>query len=293
MLKIHAIIIALNEEDFIQETIKPLYAHCSGISVITQYDRDYYGKIVKPDSTVQKVLDFPDPEGKIHIVVRRYNDETASRNHEMKALMFDASRHIQSHGVSMKLIQEFHTKPDYFLICDADEIFDAETFPSIIEYLKQKKPRAMRISGYNYFLNWNHREAREKYVHKHFGFVKAGLFFEQRRVLSWNESRINNLFSKIGIQDFGSFLYNYIDCPWEVGMMHHAGYVRRNKSQLIEKMRKHSHLEAQHPEFLEQILLKEYEFIDSKYLPKNIINGIWPDAFFENNVRNKGITPDK
>lgn len=280
-MKIHVIIIALNEEDFIQETIKPVYAHCSGISVITQYDRDYYGKIVKPDSTVQKVLDFPDPEGKIHVVVRRYNDETASRNHEMKALMFDASRHIQSHGVSMKLIQEFHAKPDYFLICDADEIYDAETFPSIIEYLKQKKPHAMRISGYNYFLNWNRREAREKYVHKHFGFVKAGLFFEQRRVLSWNESRINNLFSKIGIINFGSRLYNFIDCPWEVGMMHHAGYVRRDKKKLIEKLNMHSHIENHSPEFLEKILSKNYDFVPKNELPINIQTGIWPSSFFE------------
>jgi len=43
-LRIHAIIIALNEEDFIEETIKPIYKYCSGISVVTQYDRDYYGK---------------------------------------------------------------------------------------------------------------------------------------------------------------------------------------------------------------------------------------------------------
>ncbi|MBL0056503.1 MAG: hypothetical protein IPP31_09965 [Chitinophagaceae bacterium] len=64
----------------------------------------------------------------------------------------------------------------------------------------------MRVSGYNYFLNWNRREAREKYVHHHFGFVKAGLFFQQRRVLNWNESRLNNLFSKIGMPYTGSNL---------------------------------------------------------------------------------------
>ena len=95
MLRIHAIIIALNEEDFIKETIKPIYELCSGISVVTQYDRDYYGKKVKPDNTVNHVLDIDDPDGKIHLVVRRYNDETASRNHEMKAIMFNAAKGIQ------------------------------------------------------------------------------------------------------------------------------------------------------------------------------------------------------
>jgi len=280
-LRIHAIIIALNEEDFIEETIKPIYAHCSGISVITQYDRDYYGNKVQPDSTAQKVLNYQDPEGKIHLVVRRFNDETASRNHEMNAVMFNAAKGIQSHGISLELVKEFHKSPDYFLICDADEIFDIDTFPAIVEYLKKKRPNGMRISGYNYFINWNRREAREKYVHKHFGFVKRGLFFEQRRVLNWNESRLNKLGSKFGFPYIGSRLYNFIECPWEIGMMHHAGYVRRNKELLLQKMSKHSHLENHSPEYLEQMISREFDFVSMKDLPVNIREGNWPESFFE------------
>jgi hypothetical protein len=283
-LKIHAIIIALNEEDFIIETIKPLYNYCSGISVVTQYDRDYYSKKVIPDSTVYNVLNYPDPEGKIHLVVRRYNDETASRNHEMAAILSNASKGILSHGVPIEHVQAFHSAPDYFLICDADEIYDIETLPHIIDYLQYKKPRGMRISGYNYFLNWNRREAKDKYVHKHFGFVKAGIFFEQRRVLDWNESRFNHFFEKISLNNIGSKLFNFIDCPWEVGMIHHAGYVRRNKQKLIEKMQKHSHLENHSPQFLENILTQHYEFVPTNELPINIQNGNWPSEFFEYNL---------
>jgi hypothetical protein len=281
-LKIHAIIIALNEEDFIAETIKPIYQFCTGISVVSQYNRDYYGKILQPDSTLQKVLDFPDPDGKIHLVIRKYNDETASRNHEMAAILYDASRGILSHGVPIEQVKAFHSQPDYFLICDADEIFDVATFPLILDYLQKKTPNGMRISGYNYFFSWNRRQSREEYVHKHFGFVKAGIFFQQRRVLNWNESRLNNLFNKIGFNAIGSKLYNFIDCPWDVGMMHHAGYVRKNKGKLIEKMQKHSHLEAHTPDFLEQILSQKLEFVTTKSLPYNIQNGNWPLEFFEN-----------
>ena len=280
-LNIHAIIIALNEEDFIAETIKPIYKHCTGISVVTQYDRDYYGKLLKPDNTINNVLNIPDPEGKIHLVVRRYNDETASRNHEMMAILSDASKGIQPHGVPIAEIKRFHKKPDYFLICDADEIFDIDTFPNILNYLALKKPNAMRISGYNYFFNWNRREPKEQYVHKHFGFVKAGILFQQRRVLNWNESRINQICKKFGLPSLGSHLFHFIDCPLEIGMMHHAGYVRKNKQKLLEKMSKHSHLEAHPPEFLEQILSQEYEFIHTLKLPINIQNGRWPDNFFE------------
>ncbi len=138
-MNIHAIIIALNEEDFITETIKPIYDHCTGISVITQYDRDYYGKPVTPDTTVQKVLSYPDPGGKIQLVVRRYNDETASRNHEMMCVMCDASKRVLTHGTPIEQIRKFHEKPDYFLICDADEIYDINTFPAIVDYLKKNE----------------------------------------------------------------------------------------------------------------------------------------------------------
>ena len=281
MLKIHAIIIALNEEDFIFETINPIYELCSGISVITQYDRDYYSKRVVPDNTVEQVLNFPDPKGKIHLIVRKYNDETASRNHEMNAVLFNAARGIQSHGVSLKEVERFHAKPDYFLICDADEIFDIDTFPDIVNYLEKKKPNAMRISGYNYFFTWNRREPKEKYVHRHFGFVKSGLFFEQRRVLKWNELRLNKLGGYLRYPNLGSRLYGFIDCPWEVGMMHHAGYVRRDKEKLLEKMNKHSHIENQSTEFLDQIYSRSFDYIETSSLPINIQLGKWPISFFE------------
>ena len=280
-LSIHAIIIALNEEDFITETIKPIYKYCSGISVVTQYDRDYYGKLLKPDNTINKVLGIPDPEGKIHLVVRRYNDETASRNHEMMAILSDASKGIQPHGVPIAEIKRFHKKPDYFLICDADEIFDIDTFPNILNYLALKKPNAMRISGYNYFFNWNRREPKEQYVHKHFGFVKAGILFQQRRVLNWNESRINHICKKLGLPSLGSQLFHFIDCPWEIGMMHHAGYVRKNEAKMLEKLSKHSHLENHDSEMLKNFFIHNYGFVNTNDLPRNIQKGNWPHNFFE------------
>ena len=281
-MNIHAIIIALNEEDFITEAIRPIYNHCSGISVVTQYDRDYYGKPVKPDATVEKVLSYPDPEGKIHLVVRRYNDETASRNHEMMSVMCDASKGILTHGTAAEQIRKFHKKPDYFLICDADEVYDINTFPAIVAYLEKKKPRGMKVSAYNYYYTWNRRMPREEYVHHHFGFIKAGLMFEQRRVLNWNESRLNKFFANIGFKkNIGSWLFNYIDCPWEVGMLHHAGYIRRNMEKMKEKMSKHSHLEAHPDSFLESNLNLKFPFTRTELLPENIRNGNWPPNFFE------------
>lgn len=282
-LRIHVILIALNEADFIRENIKTLYPFVSGISVITQYDRDYYGRLVQPDSTVQQVLDFPDPAGKIHLVVRRYNDETASRNHEMKAIMHRAYEGIQSHGVAMDKIKAFHTPPDYFWIVDADEMYDSATIPAMLAYLEEKKPRGMRVSAYEYGLNWNHRVPLEVYVHHHFGFVRAGLFFTQRRVISWNEIRLRTWLKRLKLDPaWAPRFFGFIDCPKSVAMFHHGAYVRRDQEAMKEKMRKHSHLENHDPAYLENILNQRYEFVPTNQLPLNIQQGQWPANFFAN-----------
>ena len=285
-LKIHAICIALNEEDFIAEFLKSMYPFCSGISIITQYDRDYYGKKVIPDNTVKYALDFPDPEGKIHLVSRKYNDETTSRNHEMMSILCDGSKGVRPHGLPQQEIKKFFEPPDYFLIVDADEIYDVETFPFIIEYLAKKKPKAMRVSAYEYGFNWNRRVPEDVYIHQVFGFIKAGVMFEERRVITWNEHRLKKILSFLNLNEKLVYkILGYISCPKEIGMFHHGAYVRRNKEKMIEKMNKHSHQVNHDPKYLEKILAQRYEFIPALSLPVNIRNGTWPAEFWENQTK--------
>ena len=258
-----------------------MYPFCSGISVITQYDRDYYGKMVAADNTVKYALDFPDPEAKVHVIGRRYNDETASRNHEMMCILADGSKGIKPHGVPLLQVQKFFEPPDYFLVVDADEIYDVETFPAIVDYLSKKTPKAMRVSAYEYGFNWNLRVPPETWIHHQFGFVKAGVLFEERRVITWNEYRLKKLLSFLKMNPKSSNrMFGYVDCPKEVGMFHHASYVRRDKKKLIEKMSKHSHPENHDPEYLERILKQKYDFIPTEQLPLNIREGQWPDEFW-------------
>jgi hypothetical protein len=281
-MRIHAICIALNEEDFIVELLKSMYPFCSGISIITQYDRDYYGKKVVPDNTVNYAHNFPDPEGKVHIITRRYNDETSSRNHEMMSILSNGSQGIRPHGVPLEQVKNFFEPPDYFLVVDADEIYDVETFPAIVDYLKAKKPKAMRVSAYEYGFNWNLRVPLDTWVHHQFGFVKAGVMFEERRVISWNEYRIKKLLSKVKLnQKISNNILGYIDCPMEVGMFHHGAYVRRDRQKIMEKMSKHSHPENHDPEYLEKILKQRYDYVQKEQLPKNIREGNWPAAFWD------------
>jgi hypothetical protein len=279
-LRVHAICLALNEEPFIREQLKCLYPFCTGISIVSQYDRDWYGKRVNPDATIKLVADYPDPEGKIHLVVRRFPDETAARNHEMLALNDSCARGITPHGRSKEDVKLFHRAPDYFFIVDADELYDINSLPRILEYLEKTRPKGLRVLGYNYVRTWNRRVPQEVIEFRHFGFVRAGTLFEQRRVVTWNESRLAKLFKILKVPDYSSRLFGFIDCPPDVGVFHHACWLG-DDTRLRKKINSSSHPAEWTPDFSAQLASIQTKFIPRNDLPQNIREGDWPAHFFE------------
>lgn len=279
-LRIHVICLALNEDIFIEGFLKVLYPFVHGISIITQYDRDYYGNKLVPDETVKKVLNFPDEEGKIHLIVRRFKDEATARNHEMRALSYNPTKQIISHGVDRSIISNFHKKPDYFLIADADEIYDSETFPKILEYLEKKKPRGMRVTGYNYYWTWNQRVPKSYEQFIHFGFIKPNVIFKMRRFVSYTETRLRKQLLRFKLPDFSAKLFGFIECPEEIGVFHHGCYLGDEKRHR-QKLEKSSHrLELDLDTYIKNLKNVPTIEISDKELPKNILNGNWPDNFF-------------
>lgn len=277
-LKLHAIILALNEDAFIKAQLDTIYPFCTHISIITQYDRDWYGKKVVPDETVRCVLNYPDPEGKINLTVRRLPDEAAARNMEMLSFNKKSFKNTQSHGRPLQDIKAFHAPPDYYWIIDADEIYDINTIPAIINYLNQKKPRGMRVTGYNYLRTWNNRVPRDVVDFTHFGFLKPGVLFEQRRVVSWNESRFSKLFGMLRLPDHSAKLFGFINCPESVGVFHHACWLGDDK-RIGEKFDKSSHQESKEwqPGSVDAI---RSVFVPTNELPLNIQTAAWPKRFF-------------
>jgi hypothetical protein len=277
--KIHAIILALNEEVFMKAQLDTIYPYCSGISVITQYDRDWYGKFVTPDRTVELVLNYPDPEGKIQLVIRRLPDEAAARNMEMLSFNKESWRGIMSHGRAMADIRKFHNPPDYFWIIDADELYDVNTIPLILEYLKRKRPRGMRVTGYNYIRTWNRRVPREVIDFTHFGFIKPGILFEQRRVISWNESRLAKGLKMLSLPDLSARFYGFITCPESIGVFHHACWLGNNE-RIAGKFVKSSHQESRDWK-VDSVDAIHSVFVHTTALPVNIQQAQWPQHFFD------------
>ena len=276
--RLHAIILALNEEAFIKAQLDTIYSFCSAISIITQYDRDWYAKPVVPDSTVSLVLNYPDPEGKINLVVRRLPDEAAARNMEMLSFNNKSFNNVQSHGRSIHDIKKFHSPPDYFWIIDADEIYDVESIPAVIDYLKKMKPKGMRVTGYNYLRTWNNRVPRDIVDFTHFGFIQPGILFEQRRVIKWNEFRLRKFFNIMRLPDFSAKLLGFIICPEIVGVFHHGCWLGNNE-RIREKFDKSSHKESKDREAGSVDTISTI-YIPTNKLPVNIQSAVWPSNFF-------------
>lgn len=279
-LRIHAVILALNEEDFIENQLRTLYPFCSGISVLTQYDRDWYGVKVQSDKTLQLVAQFPDPDGKIHLVLRRWPDEACARNSEMLAHLTRPERGIMSHGSSSDKIRSFHEVPDYFLIVDADEFYDPYTFPNIVHFLASRRPRGMRVHGFNYVKTWNRRVPRELVRFCQFGFLRPGVTFTMRRTVSWNESRCSKLLTRCHLPDVSARLWGFIECPPEVGVFHHGCWIG-DAARLNAKASKSSHREMNHPNYSDEVARLDFVRIDTSELPVNLRPGSWPSHMFD------------
>lgn len=261
--------------------LNSLYPFCSGISILSQYDRDWYGNRVQPDKTVEHVLSYPDPEGKVRLVIRRWKDEAVARNHEMLSVSSDPHNGVQYHGASGEKIKDFHSTPDYFLIVDADEIFDTESFGSIIDYLKFKSPRGMRVTGYQYLWTWNQRIPIDIVHHNHFGFIKPGLLFTKRRRLTWNETRLQKVLHVLRLPDISSGVFGFHDCPIDVGVFHHGCYLG-GKDRLKKKFAKHSHQGDEVNKKLRSSLDSiPYEYVKTSELPRNIREHPWPESYID------------
>ena len=275
ILRLHAIILARNEERFIENQLRTLYPFCSGISVLTQYDRDWYGRAVTPDRTAELVLRHHDPEGKIQLVVRRFPDEAAARNTEMHSLLGAPDRGVMSHGSPLEKIRAFHARPDYFWIVDADEFYDVATVPAILERLAQRRPRGMRVQGFNYLGSWNHRVPADVIPFFHFGFLRPGVFFECRRTVSWNESRLSKLFRILHLPDWSADVFGFETCPAEVGFFHHGCWLG-DQAQMLNKLAKSSHRETNTMAYQSQVLSYRTEYLPTSDLPQNIRDWSWP-----------------
>jgi hypothetical protein len=280
-IRVHAIILALNEEDFIYNCIDAIYPFCSGVSVVTQYDRNWRGEMLVPDNTVSNVLSYPDREGKISLVVRRHIDEAIARNAEMRSIFTQGSFSINPHDATRKQITHRYSPPDYFMIIDADELMDGETIPNVFTWVSRSNAKTINMYGYEYARTWNERVPAEYFMNYRTVFMKAGNYFHARRVASLRLMTIASLLRKIRMpQALINKMLRVATVPKEVGVFHHGALIK-SPEKLAMRAKNHSEkTDYGHADTWQLGRDQNTEKIPLADLPKSIRNGNWPEAYF-------------
>ena len=97
-LRVHAIYSVLDEAPLFAASVRSIYEHVDGITVITTHDRDWQGRPCDADELVALVLSRElDPEHKIELAVVNETNEARSRNRAMD-LAAPRRRSLRVHG---------------------------------------------------------------------------------------------------------------------------------------------------------------------------------------------------
>ncbi len=302
-----AIVIALNEETFITTCLKAIYDFVQRIVIVTNYDTDFYGNKLNPDSTVDLILKFPDPGEKIILMVyRNIKDEFIMRPWAMEtesALPRIAKKRFLTHAFSLEEIRNSYPKTDYYWIIDADEIYDPETIPQMIDFAVHSRASAIAIRGYNYFKKWNYRTNLENDQFWQIGFLKPGRSFYVTRALY--NPRCLGWVSHIspGLSERLIRLYRReIKLPEKVGHFYHGSYIG-DTERIRKKVFTSSHANQRTKEEKEfwinnvwekwnpqmkdfyfkpnQELFSGVDYFPTEKLPRIIRESNWPDNWIE------------
>ena len=164
--------ILFKEQAFVEASVRAIYPIVDSICCVTQFDRNLAGETVEPDHSLQALLNVPDPENKIRVIMQRDLSDVAGGESEAK-----------QRNAAMAL----DPKADYYLIVDSDEIWPAETLRKCWAYVQKTKWAAYKASVVNYFQKWNYQiiEPEERAL-RPLVFLRRGFQFSRLRAVQWH-----------------------------------------------------------------------------------------------------------
>jgi hypothetical protein len=154
-LSLHAVYTVAGDADLFRASLASVYADVDGVTVVTGHDRDWMGRTRDPGSLAAWLLGREgDPERKVTLVVLDERNEARTRNRAMDlAAPRRASLAVEPQSPSDRPPRP----PDYFLIVDADEIYEGGTLGRLKEHARQRRRPVYRVAARRYFKRWNWR----------------------------------------------------------------------------------------------------------------------------------------
>ena len=169
-MRLAAIMLLFKEQAFVEASVRALYPVVDSICCVTARDRNYAGKALSPDRTIETLLEIPDPENKIRLVVQR--DWRDVPGHESEARMRNAAMALDP-------------KADYYLIVDADEIWEEKVLREAWDHVQKTQWGGYRVSSDAYFRKWNYRIVEPGPGYRPFAFLRRGFQFQNQRQVDW------------------------------------------------------------------------------------------------------------
>jgi hypothetical protein len=219
----HAIYVVLNDGEFFPASLRSIYPHITGATVITSYDRDRWNSEVTPEPVIPAILSRElDPDRKVNVVVCTEVSEARLRNRAMAlARPPRKARHVLPEDEATTRIVD----PDYFWIVDADEIYDDDNVARMKAYVASHRASVYLMYAHSYFRSWNWRvEERGHYL----TLMKPDVWFGwlRHRFATWWTKPWQRLAHRHLLPEalaFRAFGTRFI--PREVAVFHHGNYV--------------------------------------------------------------------
>jgi hypothetical protein len=242
---LHAVYLSLGDAEFLAASIRSVYDHVVGITLVTTYDRDWKGVRRPPDGAMDLVLDGDlDPDGKIELVVMRETSEARARNRAMD---------LAAPRPASLAVRRQHDRDgdrpsiDYFLIVDPDEIWERGSLEALRAYAARDRAPIYRVGAHRYFRRWVHRIDDCEWST---ALVRSDVrltHLRNRPVARWRRgvARVPGVPARVRAS-----LLGYVDVPSDVAVFHHGSYIGP-RARIAAKLASFGHADELRPGWLE------------------------------------------
>ncbi len=246
-VRIHAIYAVAGDEDLFPASLGSIYDQVDGITVITGYDTDWSGAARRSDRMVDGLLRGDlDPDRRVQLLIERETNEARSRNRAMDFAAGSASsRRVRQQSKRDRPL----TPPDYFLIIDADEVYEAGSIDRLRAYMDQHRRAIYRVGARRYFKHWTYRVTGLEYS---ISLVRADvrLPYLRRLVVPTPRRAVAKIPGLPGrLRDAA---LGYHDVPPDVAVFHHGSYVGPRR-RISDKLASFGHAHEVAPDWIDRV----------------------------------------
>jgi hypothetical protein len=278
-MRLAAVILLFKEQAFIEASVRAIYPVVDSICCASQYDRNISGEEMVPDQSLNVLLNIPDPQNKIRLVVSR-----------------DVSHYpgLDDAGRMRNAARALDPQADYYLIVDSDEVWPANVLREAWAEVQRSQWAAYRISSYTYFRKWNYRVVEPGHGYRPLVFLRQGFEFANDRQVNWRgPARWKEYFRK-GRKPKMVYLAPEL-------RLHHGSSVG-DDTRITTKLKNYSHASIVDPDWFERVwknfhsgmrnfhyftgqggLYESIVEIPTPELPEEVRRCAWPEGWIEKN----------